>query len=532
MRSSILRIAIAGAIIAALFAAGNYVFKQYYSPLTLFVSAEGSAHGDGSSPKAALSSLSDVPREKIRPGTKIVLLGQGIDGMLNLSELKGTKEDPIVVTSGEDERASITVAPGKAGIAIQDSSHISISNIDIKANPTNPTDSEGIWIKAERTDVPNEDIRIDDVRVSKLKHGILVSGDGEAGFTDVTIRNSVLSDNRMQGILFHNAVPDSPHFSHKNVLIDGVQVTGTTGDATAEANSGSGIVLGNVDGGVIQRSLAENNGAYSSATEGPIGMWAYRSNNIAIRDNISRDNKTKEADGGGFGLDLGVTNSILERNVSKDNMGPGYLIFANDGQKSSRNIVRFNASVNDTRWGNYHGQISIRGGLNDGGPLSEINDLLVTNNSIISSPSTSGQSISIAADVSNARIFRNYFEMTAPGPVVKLSELNNPTGARFCGNAYFTGDSTNAVESIGTSFTTFPEWWSASPTDTGSFESIAPAKGASAKVADLHFDPSTQAVTQNSPAAVCGDEFDATATDLAGQKVGNQPFVGAVRPSV
>ena len=83
---------------------------------------------------------------------------------------------------------------------------------------------------------------------------------------------------------------------------------------------------------------------------GPIGIWAYHSNNVTIQHCIAHSNKTNPNgwDGGGFDFDGGVTNSVMQYNLSYNNMGPGFGLYQYYGAaKWENNIVRYNISFND-----------------------------------------------------------------------------------------------------------------------------------------------------------------------------------------
>src|SRR4051812_6936787 len=83
---------------------------------------------------------------------------------------------------------------------------------------------------------------------------------------------------------------------------------------------------------------------------GPVGIWAYEADSVIIQHCISYKNKTHKgaADGGGFDLDGGVTNSIIQYCLSYENWGSGYGIFQYGGADNwSNNIVRYCISLND-----------------------------------------------------------------------------------------------------------------------------------------------------------------------------------------
>jgi hypothetical protein len=83
---------------------------------------------------------------------------------------------------------------------------------------------------------------------------------------------------------------------------------------------------------------------------GPVGIWAYEADSVLIEQCIAYRNKTSKGgeDGGGFDLDGGVTNSVIQYCLSYENQGSGFGIFQyDDATPWSNNIIRFNISEND-----------------------------------------------------------------------------------------------------------------------------------------------------------------------------------------
>lgn len=115
-------------------------------------------------------------------------------------------------------------------------------------------------------------------------------------------------------------------------------------------NSGNGIVLADVDGARITRSLAWDNGWRTDHPSGPIGIWTWDSNAVVIDRNEAWGNGSATRDGGGFDLDGGATNCMLRGNTSHENGGAGFLVYQFAGARPMRdNQVLDNVSVNDGR---------------------------------------------------------------------------------------------------------------------------------------------------------------------------------------
>ena len=57
-------------------------------------------------------------------------------------------------------------------------------------------------------------------------------------------------------------------------------------------SSGSGFTVGDTDGGVIEYSVAYNNGWLNTNDAGPVGIWAYNVNRSTIQYNEAYGNRT------------------------------------------------------------------------------------------------------------------------------------------------------------------------------------------------------------------------------------------------
>lgn len=154
------------------------------------------------------------------------------------------------------------------------------------------------------------------------------------------------------------------------------------GDPTNLTNhSGNGIVCGHCTRLLIENCSATNNGwDMPRIGNGPVGIWCYEADSVTIRYCVAYKNKTSPgaADGGGFDLDGGVTNSVIEHCLSYGNQGAGYCIFQYWGASPwYHNVVRDNISEDD-------GLVSdARGGIyvwNSSGDSTQFYDCKVFNN--------------------------------------------------------------------------------------------------------------------------------------------------------
>ena len=181
--------------------------------------------------------------------------------------------------------------------------------------------------------------------------------------------------------------------SHERVYIGHVYSFKNSGSLNSlpNSNSGTGIVLGCVNEGTVEWSVAYHNGWLGDAG---IGIWIYSSTRVIIQRNESFENHTVGFhDGGGFALDGGVTDSVLQYNYSHDNDGAGYGLFRNTKVLSpwSKNKVQFNLSIDDGRKNGY-------GGIHVWNAGSGLNDADIIENLVVMRTSSEGNSSALSFD--------------------------------------------------------------------------------------------------------------------------------------
>ena len=141
-------------------------------------------------------------------------------------------------------------------------------------------------------------------------------------------------------------------YDNENIYIGHCIAENNPGDPAVKDNhSGNGILASSVKRGTIEYCEAFNNGWDMPWTgNGPVGIWIWDCRDIIIQYCIAHDNKTRPGagDGGGFDLDGGVSNSVIQYCLSYNNQGAGYGLFEFGAAKPwENNIIRYNISQND-----------------------------------------------------------------------------------------------------------------------------------------------------------------------------------------
>jgi hypothetical protein len=409
------------------------------------------------------------------PGDRILLAGgTTFTGMLNLgsqdtgTDAQGNLIAPIIITSYGTGRATIAAGDGCA-INAYNIGGIEISNLTlvgsgIAADGSTTNTKSGISFYCDSPgNLKYRHLRIDNVEVSGFgSRGISIGGyNASAGFDDVSITNSLIHDNLHAGIETYGYPGITNALT--NVTVANCEVHHQPGKPGSSGNTGSGIVLAGVTGGLVEHCLAHNNGINNTTSEGPVGIWAYHSSNIVLQHNEAHSNQTQGGDGGGFDLDIGTTNSVMQYNYSHDNDGAGFLVYGTaDTNASTGHVVRYNVSQND-------GRDSSSGAASGINLSNNVRDLTVYGNTVLmSAPSGSTSIPAIKCAATNQQpdrivIANNIFVTTGGTRLVNLYTTGTVT---FAGNNYWSSGSSFVVRDGGTNYSSLINWRNAKGRET------------------------------------------------------------------
>jgi hypothetical protein len=398
-----------------------------------YVSKQGDDGNSGVSEGSPWKSLWRVNQMSLSPGDRILLRGGDVfaGGLVLDQSDGGTPSKPVTIASYGIGRATISPGTG-TGIRVYNAGGIVISRLRVLGSSADTSTGSGIYFFNYLPATKLDTLVIERVEVAGFKNGIEIGAWKEtSGFKNVAIRNCSAHDNRENGItIWGYDVPSYTGYAHQNVYIGYCRAYGNSG----ESSVGNGIIVSNIDGGIIERSVAHHNGLKNKTSRGPVGIWAWRANNIVIRHNESYANSsnTGGSDGNGFNLDGGMTNSVLEYNYSHGNDGGGF-VFAQykDALPFRSNVIRYNISENDGRK-NYFSGIFVWSADDYG-----ITDSRIYNNTVYTTPSddTLPGGIAVVSKTRNVSIQNNI--IVTKGGMTLLSVVPGQVGTLIQGNAYW-----------------------------------------------------------------------------------------------
>ncbi|MCM4160409.1 right-handed parallel beta-helix repeat-containing protein [Antarcticibacterium flavum] len=326
-------------------------------PTSYFVSPAGNDENTGLSPQDAWRSINKLNNTTILPDTKIFLEGnQDHEGNLYLdSKDANDPARPVIISSYGNGKARIK-AGLEYGIYAYNTSGIKINNLIVAGSGMESNQNSGIYFY---NDLPGNTklgfVEITNSEVHGFRDNGIVIGAWNAnsknsGFKDVLIENNKvynILDNGIQSFGYFSSTKTG--YAHSNIIVRNCEVFNIKGYSKNQ-HSGNGILLSDVQNSVIEYSTVYNSGSGNTFTQGgPVGIWYWDADQVTIQFNeVYGMGSASNKDGGGFDMDGGVTNGIMQYNYSHDNDGAGYLIGQFTGARPMQNIiVRYNISEND-----------------------------------------------------------------------------------------------------------------------------------------------------------------------------------------
>lgn len=305
----------------------------------------------GTSPEAAWRSVGRANRHAFAAGDRLLLKRGGAwDGGLRLPGTGLT-----IGSYGSGPRPRVNGGETHALTANGPASGWTISDLELTStNARNPArritgGTCGIFLGQEE---PCESLVIRDCLIHDTSGpGIYLLARKDSGvvFRNVTIERCEVY-NASCGVQFHTGPRMRPD-AFQAFRISRVVVHDIGGD---------GIVPFCGTDGLVEHCVAYRTGlGVSPKDHSPVAIWFAANTRCTIQYCEAYDNRDggRGGDGGGFDLDGGCTDCVLQYNYSHDNQGAGFLICSWDPEEfpNRGSVCRYNLSINDGLANGYGG---------------------------------------------------------------------------------------------------------------------------------------------------------------------------------
>jgi hypothetical protein len=388
-----------------------------------YISASGQDSNPGTKERP-WKTIAKIGATNLKPCDTVLLEGGSLfSGTIRLDSLdSGGEGKEVLIGSYGNGKATIDGGMSE-GFVIEGCKYLSINNLAVKGSGRKDgNNSDGVFITF------SEHVTVDSLELWGFQHsGLHVHICRDVKITNVYARNNGFAGIHVTG----NTAGNPVKFDNEDIYIGYCIAENNSGDPTVLGNhSGNGILASSVNRGVIEYCESFNNGWDMPWTgNGPVGIWIWDCTYFRIQYCVSHDNKTNPVakDGGGFDLDGGVSNSVIQYCLSYNNQGGGYGLFEFGAAKPwENNVLRYCISFNDGSLNG--GSVAIWRGSAD----LAMRNCDIYNNTFYNATAR-GYSLTIENNSPGFRFFNNIFickgAFLMPGQKL-VSEL-------FLGNCYF-----------------------------------------------------------------------------------------------
>ena len=322
---------------------------------TYYVANDGNDNADGLTPGTAWKTIKRVNDFEFQPGDQLLFKGgDEFNGTLFLDGQDGNDPmKPMDISSYGEGRATLN-GGNSFGIVVTDTEGLYFSNLAIKGSGMQTNTRSGIYLlNTLESDFKFTTFSFTDLEISDFgEYGISIRGiSGNSGFQDVLIDGVRIHDCLEAGIHSEGEFSNTKSgYAHNNIQVRNSEIFNIPG-IDKGTHSGSGIVLANTRNSMVEHCVVYNCGDQNTQCGGPVGIWFWESDSVIIQHcEVYNISSGTGCDGGGFDMDGGVTNGIMQYNYSHDNAGPGFLVGQFIDSRRMYNItVRYNISENDGR---------------------------------------------------------------------------------------------------------------------------------------------------------------------------------------
>lgn len=319
----------------------------------------GRDEASGLSPDEAWRTVGRAGKQTLQPGDKLLLKrGAKCQGLL-APQGSGKAGSPVVLGAYGEGPLPVISAPGaEAAVRLWNQSHWRVEGIEAQGSQV-----YGIYVGGDAGFMKGIELR--DV-VARDVHGplktktsglIVVEARGEAIFEGVLIDGArVEATTQWAGIIVNGAAWKSPPTASRsrNVRIR---------NSIAKDVWGDGIILFQVEGGLIERSAVWKTGMQPRQTIGtPNGLWTWRCADCTVRDCESFWSDSPGVDGGAFDIDWGNDRNIVERSYGHDTLSYCIAVFGAEKLVTTESVIRGNVCAGlgrSPRLARHHGAVHL-----------------------------------------------------------------------------------------------------------------------------------------------------------------------------
>jgi hypothetical protein len=395
------------------------------STITYYLDCSANQNGNGTQ-ASPWNSLVSVNSFTFLPGDRLLLnRGTACNGALT-PQGSGAANTPVVIDAyGTGAQPVINGGSAEAALTLFNQQYWEINSLEITGG-----NRYGVYVSGNTPNASINHIYLRNLNVHGATSTSTKRADSGEVFISTKGYGQIVNDVLIDGVTAHDShVSEGIFVSAGGAWIEGNAVSQPLGNNVTVQNStahdiyGDGILISEVNHGLLQMNVVYNSGLCPNCTGStPVGLWEWYCHTCTVQNNESYANQSWGGDGGDFDIDYFNNNNVVQYNYGHDSAGYCIAFFGAGGRASLDNIFRYNVCSNNGRRSDLSKQGEVFVHTWDQGSL---NGVQIYNNTFFWNPASNAAAFStITATYSgnDQRFFKNnIIYATVPGMIETTS---------------------------------------------------------------------------------------------------------------
>jgi hypothetical protein len=367
----------------------------------------------------------------------------------------GSANSPIVIDAyGTGVQPVINGGASQAALTLYNQQYWEINNLEIVGGTL-----DGVFVSGNTPNVSINHIYLKNLTVHGATYTSTTRGDSGEVVISTTAAGETVNDVLIDGVMAYSSnVSEGIYVNAGGAWAGGngqSQPLGsnvTVQNSTAHDIYGDGILISELNNGMLQTNVVYNSGLCPNCTGStPVGLWEWYCHTCTVQNNESYANQSWGGDGGDFDIDYYNNDNIVQYNYGHDSVGYCVAFFGSGGAASLDNIFRYNVCSNDGQRSALSAQGEVFLYTWDQGSL---NGVQIYNNTFYWNPASNAAALNastVTYSGSDPLFFKNnIIYATVPGMIQTTAPL------LLDNNIYWTISSSSATWQVGsTTYTNF-----------------------------------------------------------------------------
>ncbi|MGA9354210.1 MAG: choice-of-anchor Q domain-containing protein [Terriglobales bacterium] len=367
----------------------------------------------------------------------------------------GSAKSPIVIDAyGTGVQPVINGGASQAALTLYNQQYWEINNLEIVGGTL-----DGVFVSGNTPNVSINHIYLKNLTVHGATYTSTTRGDSGEVVISTTAAGETVNDVLIDGVMAYSSnVSEGIYVNAGGAWAGGngqSQPLGsnvTVQNSTAHDIYGDGILISELNNGMLQTNVVYNSGLCPNCTGStPVGLWEWYCHTCTVQNNESYANQSWGGDGGDFDIDYYNNDNIVQYNYGHDSVGYCVAFFGSGGAASLDNIFRYNVCSNDGQRSALSAQGEVFLYTWDQGSL---NGVQIYNNTFYWNPASNAAALNastVTYSGSDPLFFKNnIIYATVPGMIQTTAPL------LLDNNIYWTISSSSATWQVGsTTYTNF-----------------------------------------------------------------------------